>query len=202
MGEQVRLAKSELRRRILAARRERSPELTAIASRAICGKIERLIGFHLANHLVAYAACPGEIDPSHLIESGIARGYPVYFPRVIEAGLEFLAAPPDTLRPGAFGVAEPQGGPRLSPESPGIAFLIPGLTFDGAGTRLGRGGGHYDRALAGYPGALRLGLLLDADLAAAVPSDTWDQRVDAVVTERRVLWARVRRSAAFKESMT
>jgi 5-formyltetrahydrofolate cyclo-ligase len=202
MGEQVRLAKSELRRRILAARRERSADLTAVASRAICDQIERLIGFQLANHLVAYAACPGEIDPSALVESGIGRGCPVYFPRVIEAGLEFLAAWPGTLRAGAFGVAEPQDGPRLSPESPGITFLVPGLTFDGSGARLGRGGGHYDRALAGYPGALRLGLVLDADLAATVPCDTWDQRVDAVVTERRLLWAPVRRRPFFKESVT
>src|SRR5262245_17823477 len=189
MGEQVRLAKSELRRRILAARRERSPEVTALASRAICARIEHLIEFHLANHLVAYAPCPGEIDPSQLVESVIARGCSVYFPRVVEAGLEFLAARPDRLRSGAFGVAEPKGGPHLSPESPGITFLIPGLTFDGDGARLGRGGGHYDRALAGYLGGLRLGLVLDADLATAVPRDTWDQRVDAVVTERRFLWA-------------
>src|SRR5262245_30739527 len=200
MGEQVRLAKSELRRRILAARRERSAELTAVASRAICDQIERLVGFHLASHLVAYAARPGEIDPSALVACGIARGYPVYFPRVTDGGLEFLAAPPAALRPGAYGVAEPQGGSRLSPEHPGITFLIPGLTFDGDGTRLGRGGGHYDRALAGYPRALRLGLVHDADLTATVPCDTWDQRVDAVVTERRLLWAPAGR--AFKESVT
>jgi 5-formyltetrahydrofolate cyclo-ligase len=200
MGEQVRLAKSELRRRILAARRERSPELTAVASRAICDQIERLVGFHLAHHLVAYAARPGEIDPSALVASGIGRGCAVYFPRVIETGLEFLAALPEALRPGAYGVAEPQGGPRLSPETHGITFLVPGLTFDGDGARLGRGGGHYDRALAGYPGALRIGLVHDTDLTTAVPCDTWDQRVDGVVTEHRLLWAPVRRAAASRRA--
>src|SRR4029453_3218470 len=100
--------------------------------------------------------------------SCIGRGCPVYFPRVSEAGLEFLAARPDTLRAGAFVLSEPQDGPRLSPGCRGIPFLGPGLTFDGSGARLGRGGGHYDRALAGYPGALRLGLVLDADLVATV----------------------------------
>src|SRR5262245_169832 len=124
MGEQVRLAKSKLRRRILAARRGRSPELTAVASRAICDQIERRVWFNLASHLVAYAARPGEIDPLALVRSGIGRGCPVYFPRVSEGGLEFLAASPDTLRPGAYGVAEPQGGARLSPEYPRITFLV------------------------------------------------------------------------------
>jgi 5-formyltetrahydrofolate cyclo-ligase len=200
MGEQVRLAKSELRRRVLTARRERAPELTAAASSAICEQVERLTRFHLARHLVAYAARPGEIDPSVLVESALARRRPVYFPRVVGPGLEFLAAVPDALQPGAFGVPEPASGQRLKPGSPGIVFLVPGLTFDGEGTRLGRGGGHYDRALAGYPAGLRLGLLLDADLATTAPCDAWDQRIDAVVTERRVLWAPARPEAVFKES--
>jgi 5-formyltetrahydrofolate cyclo-ligase len=201
MGEQVRLAKSELRRRVLAARRGRSPELMADVSQAICSQVRRLVAFHRANHVVAYSARPDEVDPSDLVESGLARRRPVYFPRLVGAGLEFVAAAPATLQPGAFGVAEPPLGPRLSAASPGIVFLVPGLAFDGEGVRLGRGGGHYDRALAAYPRALRLGLALDADLVPMVPRNPWDRRVDAVVTEQRLLWAAMRPEAVLKENL-
>ena len=201
MGGHVHLSKSELRRRVLAARRARSPEQVADASQAICAQVRRLTAFRLANHLVAYAARPGEIDPSALVESGVAGSQPVYFPRVVGASLEFLAAAPTTLQPGPYGVPEPTSGPPLPAGSPGVLFLVPGLAFDGNGGRLGRGGGHYDRALAGYPGALRLGLVIDADVAPMVPCDPWDQRVDAVVTERRVLWSAARPEAAVKENL-
>ena len=201
MGEHVHLSKLELRRLALAARRERSTEQVADASRAICSQVRRLIAFRLANHLVAYSARPGEVDPSALVEPTSAGGRPVYFPRVVGASLEFLAAAPTALQPGASGVPEPTSGPMLPAGGSRVLFLVPGLAFDGSGSRLGRGGGHYDRALAGYAGALRLGLAIDADVAPIVPCDPWDQRVDAVVTERRLLWSVARPEAAFKENL-
>ncbi len=201
MGEHLRLPKSELRRRVFVARRRRPPEQIAEASRAICAQVRRLAAFRTACHLVAYAARPGEVDPSDLVESGLATGKTVYFPRVVEPGLEFLVAAPTDLQPGAYGVPEPTSGRRLSGGGAGVLFLVPGLAFDPQGGRLGRGGGHYDRALAGYPCGLRLGLTIDADLASVVPCDAWDQRVDAVVTERRLLWSAARPETAFKESL-
>jgi len=201
MGEHLRLAKSDLRRRILTARRVRPPEQIAAASRAVCTQVLRLLAFRLARHLVAYTARPGEVDPSDLVESGLADGKAVYFPRVVEPGLEFLAAPPGDLQPGAYGIPEPTSGLRLSATAAGVVFLIPGLAFDPNGGRLGRGGGHYDRALAGYPRGLRLGLTIDAELAPVVPCDPWDQRVDAVVTERQLLWSAARPEPACKENL-
>jgi 5-formyltetrahydrofolate cyclo-ligase len=58
--------------------------------------------------------------------------------------------------------------------------------------RLGRGGGFYDRAL----GDLRsvgdvhvVGLAFECQIVPVLPSDPWDQRVDVVVSEQRVLHA-------------
>src|SRR4030095_1621599 len=201
MGEHLRLSKSELRRRVLAARRQRSHEQLAAASQAICRQGLGLITFRLGRHLVGYAARPGEVDPAGLVESGLASRKAVYFPRVVGPSLEFLCAMPTELEPGAYGVPEPATGPRLSRAAVGVLFLVPGLAFDPNGGRLGRGGGHYDRALARYPGGLRLGLSVDADVAPVVPCDPWDQRVDVVVTERRLLWSAARPEAARKENL-
>jgi 5-formyltetrahydrofolate cyclo-ligase len=83
-----------------------------------------------------------------------------------------------------------------------VLFVVPGLAFDSAGTRLGRGGGHYDRALATYPRGLRVALAAEAQLSPDLPSDTWDQPVDAVVTERRLLWSAARPRPGIKENPT
>ena len=63
------------------------------------------------------------------------------------------------------------------------AVLAPALAAAADGTRLGRGGGSYDRALARVrTGAEIAALLYDEELVAALPSDPWDVPVGAVVT--------------------
>src|SRR5262249_60628997 len=120
-----------------------------------------------------------------LVRAGMAQGQIVYFPRVVGRELEFLACSPDGLRPGTHGVAEPAEGLPLPPPGRDALFLVPGLGFDPGGTRLGRGGGHYDRALAHHPAALRIGLACEAQILSWLPRDPWDQPMDAVVTDRR-----------------
>ena len=63
------------------------------------------------------------------------------------------------------------------------AVLVPALAVALDGTRLGRGGGSYDRALARIPAsAVVAALVYDEELVAALPTDPWDVRVSAVVT--------------------
>ncbi len=203
MGEHHRQLKGALRSALRAERRGREPGEIARASREIATSVLGLPVFQRARHLVAYAAGPGEVDPADLVRAGVARGQMVYFPRVVGPTLEFLACPPAGLRPGTYGLAEPPGGTPLDPASADVVFLVPGLAFDPAGTRLGRGGGHYDRALADHPAALRIGLACDAHIQSSLPRDPWDQPMDAVVTERRVLWATAGRSGvAFVENLS
>ena len=66
--------------------------------------------------------------------------------------------------------------------------LVPGLAFDAAGGRLGRGGGFYDRFLATLgPAAARVGVAFDAQILPEVPTDGLDARMSCVVTDARVM---------------
>ena len=62
-------------------------------------------------------------------------------------------------------------------------LLIPLLAFDSRGKRLGYGGGFYDRTLALWPGAVRIGCAFAAQEIDSVPTGPYDQRLHAVVTE-------------------
>jgi len=65
-----------------------------------------------------------------------------------------------------------------------LLILTPGLAVDHSGTRLGQGGGSYDRALARRrPEAIVVAIVNDEEYAAwPLPSDPHDVRVNAVIT--------------------
>lgn len=72
------------------------------------------------------------------------------------------------------------------------ALMLPALAVDGSGTRLGQGGGYYDRFLAGLPSATSVGtpqlpvaaLVYSTEFLPAVrlPCDSLDQRVNWAIT--------------------
>jgi 5-formyltetrahydrofolate cyclo-ligase len=64
---------------------------------------------------------------------------------------------------------------------------MPGVAFSEDGLRLGRGGGYYDATLGALPAAARIGLAFDVQLVPALPREPHDARMDAIVTDARVL---------------
>ncbi len=76
-------------------------------------------------------------------------------------------------------------------------FLVPGLAFDRMGRRLGRGGGHYDRALVTARG-WKVGLALSPQIAKEdLPEEQHDIRMDAIGTENFIFFP-LKHSAFFK----
>ncbi|WP_433792248.1 5-formyltetrahydrofolate cyclo-ligase [Actinoplanes sp. CA-252034] len=93
--------------------------------------------------------------------------------------------PSASLVAGPRGLREP-GGPRLGVEAVCSVdlLLVPALAVGNDGTRMGRGGGSYDRVLARLPepGPLVVALLHDGEDIVSVPAEPHDRRVHAVIT--------------------
>lgn len=68
--------------------------------------------------------------------------------------------------------------------SPDI-FIIPGLGFSKKGKRLGRGKGHYDRALE-KSSALKIGVAFDFQVEEDLPTKEYDVLMDFVVTDKKI----------------
>jgi 5-formyltetrahydrofolate cyclo-ligase len=68
-----------------------------------------------------------------------------------------------------------------------VLFVVPGMAFYLLGTRLGRGGGHYDRVLASHPDSVRVGLAFEWQILPRLPRARWDVPMDAVATESRLV---------------
>ncbi len=82
---------------------------------------------------------------------------------------------------GELGVSlkDSEKGDKVEPE----VLLIPGLAFDEQGFRLGRGGGYYDRLLAGFNG-VKIGIVYSCSYNGELPRLDHDKPVDYIVTEK------------------
>lgn len=93
------------------------------------------------------------------------------------------------LEPGAFGIREPRvHGLIPVPAEEFAGILVPGVGFSRAGDRMGRGKGYYDRALAKAPSAFRMGVALSPQLHEELYCDTWDMKMNAVITDKETLF--------------
>ena len=175
--------KAALREAVLARRRARPPAERATAAAAVATAL--LHGLAGARTLAAFV--PDAIEPGHgrLPAVYTQLGARVLLPVVPRDGSE-LAWAVDTgrLAPGRFGLLEPVG-PRLGPTAIGAAdvVVVPALSVDRSGARLGRGGGYYDRALPYVrPGALMVAVVFDDEFVDELPVEPHDRPVTAVVT--------------------
>ncbi|HEU5359714.1 MAG TPA: 5-formyltetrahydrofolate cyclo-ligase [Candidatus Deferrimicrobiaceae bacterium] len=141
--------------------------------------------------IALYSAMRGEVGTDRIRERCLADGAWVYYPRMVEDGnlTFFRHEEKDEWVPGRFGIREPHVPPGAEGIRKGFNLVVvPGLAFDAAGRRLGRGHGYYDRFLFGLGGtAVAVGLAFSWQLVPEVPVDAWDVPVDAVVTENGVV---------------
>ena len=87
-----------------------------------------------------------------------------------------------------YGFTQPTAGAPTADPAVIDVVLVPGLAFDRAGVRLGRGGGHYDRFLGTLRGdALIVGVIPSALLVDRLPREPHDLPMTHLVTEKGVM---------------
>ena len=175
------LSKETLRKAALDARKAFVRTLSD-ADRAL---LERELAEHLTSLFAGVSVvggyCPlgSEISPLPAMEEARAVGAIVGYPCFSNPAKPFRFLAGDPLEPGPFGIMQPaRRHPVVAPD----LVLVPLIAVDGHGTRLGRGKGHYDRALAGLKksGARLVGIGWPIQrLADTIPADEWDVPLDA-----------------------
>ena len=142
-----------------------------------------------AQTVLAYYSLPDEVNTHQFIDDLLAEGKTVLLPTVIGEGqMEWhVYTSASGLKKGAFGIGESEGelypgfGREASPSEQQMIALVPGVAFDAAGRRLGRGKGYYDRFLATYPNIYKIGVCFDFQKVMEVPADGQDVAVDEVI---------------------
>lgn len=112
-------------------------------------------------------------------ESGVRAALPVVVAE--NTPLRFREWTPESrLEADRYGIPTPAAGDWLSPD----LILLPLNGFDGAGYRLGYGGGYFDRTLAALaPQPLAVGVGFELNRVASIRPAAHDQRLDWIITE-------------------
>jgi 5-formyltetrahydrofolate cyclo-ligase len=184
----VQQRKAELRARVLARRSALPADQRAQAGRAIRDALLDRPEVQMAGTIAAYYSIGAEPDTRGLVYALWKRGSYVLLPVLRPDGdLDWASYEgPDSLVPGPRGLREPGEPTRgVDAVARADAVLVPALAVDGAGRRLGRGGGSYDRALARVGPLIPLiALVYDEELVGHVPSEDHDVPVRATASPR------------------
>lgn len=182
--------KQALRRRMLDRLRCQPEPQRLAKSLKIARRLRRLALYRRARCLLCYVAFDGEVETRPILrkvlEDGKRLAVPVSRPRSRRIVPRQIHDPEGDLRSsGAFGIPEPAltRRRRIDPRRLDL-IVVPGVAFDRRGRRLGRGGGYFDRFLAGLPASIpRVGLAFRFQVVKRIPWEGHDQPVTRLITE-------------------
>lgn len=180
-------AKAALRTAAHKRRAAFHPSLRGEAAKAAAAHFFEAVPLDKFEVVAGYWPIRDEMDVKSVIGRLMDAGQPVCLPVVLgdEQPLELrlwqVGAP---LYEAGYGTLAPaDDAPRTEPD----VILMPLLGFDRRGTRLGYGGGYYDRTLAALKKRPRLiGFAFALQELESIPRDSHDVPLDVIVTENGV----------------
>lgn len=155
-------------------------------SQRIAAQLFALPAFQKARTVLFYASMPGEVETFAMIEQAMQLHKTVALP-TLEPNqrkmIPTLTHSLNDLQEGPYGIRQPRSeGSKAVDIAQLDAVVVPGLAFDKANNRLGRGAGYYDRFLAGLPEhAATIGVAFDFQLIDCLPVEEHDVPLDLII---------------------
>ncbi|WP_371369544.1 putative protein YqgN [Sporomusa rhizae] len=183
-------AKKDLRKSILAVRRDMTLEEVASGSDRIAEHLCSWPVYQNAKKIMLYLAMPDEPHLEKVIVHALAAGKTICVPHMREIrGLMDAAiiSNLDDLIVGQFNLLVPNPNTlRLLEPSELDLIIVPGVAFAKDGRRLGMGAGYYDRFLPKANNAKLIGAAWSAQILDSVPTAPHDRPVNYLITENGI----------------
>lgn len=182
----IREYKISLRQKYKAIRLNYTSERKEKLDFDIISRLVRTYQYKNADTILCYVSTPLEVDTHFLIKTALAEGKRVAVPKCNPESISmdfYFINSFDDLEKGTFGVLEPildkcerfTGGNSIC--------IVPGLSFDYAGYRLGYGKGYYDRFLTNYS-QTTIGICYNDCVQQRLFHGRFDVPVDLLITEK------------------
>ena len=185
--DRVREEKKALRHTIRTKMRsEWTEEYRQTVSEQVCQQIETFLPFVRSHCVALYCALPDEVDLTVILEryQGDKR---LLIPRVEGDDINFYSYQPEALiTSDDYKILEPTADVEEAVDPAEIELiLVPGVSFDLHGGRMGRGKGYYDRFFARCPHALRVAVSTSLQIVEQIPLEPWDVAMHYIITDSR-----------------
>jgi 5-formyltetrahydrofolate cyclo-ligase len=183
-----------LRQRLRLRRAALTPLQRAAASRAITAHVAATRWLAGRRRVGLYVSVGSEVSTEPLRALARRRGCPVYLPRIVDYRRHRMVFARESAAAGAInrlGIPEPDAIDIVPARGLSVVF-VPVLGIDGRGTRLGYGGGYYDRLFGfrrhrqSWHRPLLIGLAYACQQLPALERRGHDVPLDALVTEHGI----------------
>ena len=177
--------KAQLRRRMRTIAEGLSASYRTTADQAIAAHLIAMPEYQTAGTVCCFVGFGLEIDTAPILKDALRTGKTLCVPFCeAEPGIFTLRQITDLqqLTPGSYHIPEPPAdAPVISTDQVDFT-VIPCVTCDHFGHRLGRGGGYYDRFLSAYRGGMVL-LCREKLIREEIPMEPLDMPIPWVLTE-------------------
>lgn len=189
MGREVSEVKKILRQQFRETLGEMSPQEKDWSDRELVQRFLEHPKLAQANTVLLYYGVGLEVDTRGLIQTLLENGKRVCLPKCLpEHRMQAqVITSLDDLVPDRYDIPAPKETCPVVPRDEIDLILVPGLCFDSQGSRLGQGGGYYDRYLEDYEG-VTVGLCREDFFQVNLPREPLDVWVRIVLTEEGQVW--------------
>lgn len=181
--------KTKLRSCLKKLRSHLPPEQVAKSSKVVSEHILACDAYRKAKCIMGYLAFGNELSVDDVLKQALLDGKIVTIPYIIST-TEFKAVAIKSMnnfcldRYGIRTVRDPVN--FVSPDRLDLV-LVPGVAFGRNGSRIGMGGGYYDRFLPLATKAIFMGVVYNILLRNTLPCDSYDSFVNLLVSESGVI---------------
>jgi 5-formyltetrahydrofolate cyclo-ligase len=182
--------KEDMRRIMLEKRNSLSYETINTKSAEIQQRFTNSYEFNHAKILASYFPSGSEVRTENIISTALKSNMVVALPRTEGEVIKFYQIFLDTnLMVGRFGIREPLISSNSFVLGDIDILLVPGILFDARGYRIGYGYGYYDRYIAKKKkSTVSVGLAYECQMCEEIPRSIYDQKINILVTEKRMLY--------------
>lgn len=171
--------KSSLRKQFIELLNRQGSREREEKSRFIADQLYALPVFQQAKTVLFYASMPGEVDTFVMMTQAMKLRKRIALPIISRDQRKMIPTLTHSLEDlscGPYNIRQPHADPAQEVDLSAIdAVIVPGLAFDKAKNRLGRGAGYYDRFLASLPEKTStVGLAFDFQVIDSLPVEEHD----------------------------
>lgn len=151
--------------------------------------------FRTARRIAFYNAFDGEINPKPLLQLALREEKECFLPAIFQDDpnlVSFTAFDENTvLDANPLGIEKPSGSAATIPATDLDLVLVPLVGFDAQCFRLGMGKGFYDRTFSfkifnRRSRPMLIGLAHECQRTESIAVQSWDVRLDAVITAEKI----------------